>query len=298
MNFFFISEYLPLESNEDAGSGTEPIVTELTTLPTGTEGIITEETTKADTVITETDVTELTTSPNEVTTETDGITETEGITIDSNTNNECCHNINLSHSNDYVPSIYKNLYGTYSVDGTDNHQRQYYLQDDNGYYGIWWCNEDESWIIGLVTYMGTCGSWYASADKSNTCADSFGYDWKWYDYVNGAVLTSAGEGLKLVCANPTTTSTTTAITTTTTETETSTKAPEELDCSVIQLDYVGDDYCDDISNTDKCGWDGGDCCGNNVNYDYCEECDCLDPKNSYFNNGVKDTDFGDKVSNW
>ena len=206
---FFISEYQPLESNEDAGSGTEPIVTELTTLPTGTEGIITEQTSEADAVITETDgitetdVTELTTSPNEVTTETDGITETQGITTDS-TNNECCQNINLSHSNDYVPSIYIPLYGTYSLDGTDNHQRQYYLQDDNGYYGIWWCNEDESWIIGLATNMGTCGSWFASADKDNTCTDTFGYDWKWYDYMNGAVLTSAGEGLKLVCSNPTT----------------------------------------------------------------------------------------------
>ena len=63
---------MQLESNEDAGSGTEPIVTELTTLPTGTEGIITEQTTEADTVITEDDgitETELTASPNEVNTE-------------------------------------------------------------------------------------------------------------------------------------------------------------------------------------------------------------------------------------
>ena len=181
----------------------------------------------------------------------------------------CCQNINVTHSNDYVKTIYENLYGTYSVDGTDNHQRQYYLQDDNGYYGIWWCNENENWITGLATNMGTCGSWFASADKSNTCPDSFGYDWKWYDYVNGAVLTSAGKGLKLVCAT-----TTTAITT---SPETSTKATEELDCSVVQLDYVGDDYCDDISNTENCGWDGGDCCGNNLNYDYCDVCECLDP---------------------
>ena len=49
--------------------------------------------------------------------------------------------------------------------------------------------------------MGICGSWYASANKSNTCVDTFGYDWKWYDYENGAVLTSAGEGLRLVCMN-------------------------------------------------------------------------------------------------
>ena len=37
--------------------------------------------------------------------------------------------------------------------------------------------------------------------KYGTCVDTFGYDWKWYDYENGAVLTSAGEGLKIVCVN-------------------------------------------------------------------------------------------------
>ena len=42
-------------------------------------------------------------------------------------------------------------------------------------------------------------------------------------------------------------------------------------------DYVGDDYCDDITNTEACGWDGGDCCGDYVNYDYCELCECLGP---------------------
>ena len=115
--------------------------------------------------------------------------------------NDCCQNINVTHSNSHVLSIYQNLYGTYSVDGIDSHNRQYYLQDVGGYYGIWWCNEEKTWVIGHSTNMGICGSWYASADKSNTCVDTFGYDWKWYDYENGAVLTSAGEGLKLVCMN-------------------------------------------------------------------------------------------------
>ena len=114
--------------------------------------------------------------------------------------NECCQNINVTHSNDFVLSIYQSLYGTYSVVDND----RYYLQDNGGNYGVWWCNEDQNWVIGHVTNIGTCGTWYASANKSNTCVDTFGYDWKWYDYMNGAVLTSAGEGLRLVCSNPTT----------------------------------------------------------------------------------------------
>ena len=124
--------------------------------------------------------------------------------IDSRVN--CCQTINITHSNVYETTIYEALYGTYAVVDTDSHGRQFYLKnDENGYYGIWWCNEAQSWVIGHSTNMGTCGSWYASANDKNTCVDAFGYDWKWYDYMNGAVLTSAGEGLKLVCSNPTTT---------------------------------------------------------------------------------------------
>ena len=123
--------------------------------------------------------------------------------IDSKVN--CCQTINMTHSNVYERTIYEALYGTYAVVDTDSHGRQFYLKnDENGYYGIWWCNEAQSWVIGHSTNMGTCGSWYASANDKNTCVDAFGYDWKWYDYTNGAVLTSAGEGLKLICSNPTT----------------------------------------------------------------------------------------------
>ena len=62
----------------------------------------------------------------------------------------------------------------------------------------------------------------------------------------------------------------------TTITTASTTTTGELDCD-SGSEYVGDDYCDDISNTEKCGWDGGDCCGNNLNFDYCDFCECLDP---------------------
>ena len=42
----------------------------------------------------------------------------------------CCQNINVTHSNDYVKTIYENLYGTYSAVGTDTttHLRQNYLK--------------------------------------------------------------------------------------------------------------------------------------------------------------------------
>ena len=40
---------------------------------------------------------------------------------------------------------------------------------------------------------------------------------------------------------------------------------------------IGDGFCQDLANNEVCEWDGGDCCGNNVNSDYCNDCECLDP---------------------
>ena len=40
--------------------------------------------------------------------------------------------------------------------------------------------------------------------------------------------------------------------------------------------YIGDGYCDDINNNLACTYDGGDCCGSNVNTQYCTECQCLE----------------------
>jgi len=45
-------------------------------------------------------------------------------------------------------------------------------------------------------------------------------------------------------------------------------------------DHKGDQFCDDDNNNCACGWDGGDCCGNNGNmyqYKYCFQCACMDP---------------------
>jgi len=45
--------------------------------------------------------------------------------------------------------------------------------------------------------------------------------------------------------------------------------------------WQGDQTCDDENNHCGCNWDGGDCCGTTAdyNYDYCTDCDCLDPDN-------------------
>ena len=39
-------------------------------------------------------------------------------------------------------------------------------------------------------------------------------------------------------------------------------------------DYIGDGFCDDATNNEVCEWDGGDCCGDNVNNLFCNVCRC------------------------
>merc|ERR1719357_1373360 len=39
-------------------------------------------------------------------------------------------------------------------------------------------------------------------------------------------------------------------------------------------DWIGDNYCDDENNHSECGYDGGDCCGDDVNTQYCVICEC------------------------
>ena len=38
--------------------------------------------------------------------------------------------------------------------------------------------------------------------------------------------------------------------------------------------WYADNYCDDINNNAACNYDGGDCCGPNVNTWYCSDCSC------------------------
>ena len=54
------------------------------------------------------------------------------------------------------------------------------------------------------------------------------------------------------------------------------QAAMDLNDNVIDGD--DDKFCDDDNNNGACAWDGGDCCGDNVNKQYCTACKCLDPE--------------------
>ena len=41
---------------------------------------------------------------------------------------------------------------------------------------------------------------------------------------------------------------------------------------------MGDGYCHDYTNTAECNYDGGDCCGSNVNTHDCVDCICYPHK--------------------
>ena len=38
---------------------------------------------------------------------------------------------------------------------------------------------------------------------------------------------------------------------------------------------MGNGYCNDQTNTAECNYDGGDCCGSNVNTQSCDNCICI-----------------------
>ena len=42
-------------------------------------------------------------------------------------------------------------------------------------------------------------------------------------------------------------------------------------------DFKGDGCCDDENNLEACEYDGGDCCGSDVDTICCIECQCSDP---------------------
>ena len=54
-------------------------------------------------------------------------------------------------------------------------------------------------------------------------------------------------------------------------------APTPSGCTDTCYDpnWKGNGYCDDENNNCGCEWDGGDCCGSNVNKDHCSACECL-----------------------
>ena len=41
------------------------------------------------------------------------------------------------------------------------------------------------------------------------------------------------------------------------------------------MEWINDGLCDDVNNNEACSYDGGDCCGVNVNRHFCVDCECL-----------------------
>ena len=44
--------------------------------------------------------------------------------------------------------------------------------------------------------------------------------------------------------------------------------------------WIEDGYCDDVTNNIQCNYDGGDCCGVDINTQYCSQCQCLEGGNT------------------
>ena len=59
--------------------------------------------------------------------------------------------------------------------------------------------------------------------------------------------------------------------------------------------YHGDTYCDDENNNEACFFDGGDCCGSNVNTQYCTLCQCLEGGSNC--NGNAGNGYCDDINN-
>ena len=41
-----------------------------------------------------------------------------------------------------------------------------------------------------------------------------------------------------------------------------------------KIEWVNDGLCDDMNNNDACNYDGGDCCGVNIDKHFCVDCKC------------------------
>ena len=75
------------------------------------------------------------------------------------------------------------------------------------------------------------------------------------------------------CLDPAFSTTTPQSTMGTSTTQSTTTAPSACDYP----DWQDDGFCDDENNNSNCEYDGGDCCGDNVDTSWCTQCLCLDP---------------------
>ena len=51
---------------------------------------------------------------------------------------------------------------------------------------------------------------------------------------------------------------------------------DDLPCDA-PIELIGNGFCDDETNNQRCEFDGGDCCGECIKMDYCLNCVCYAP---------------------
>ena len=49
---------------------------------------------------------------------------------------------------------------------------------------------------------------------------------------------------------------------------------EECEVEANEMAFIGNGFCNDITNIRSCDFDGGDCCGENISTEFCEICTC------------------------
>ena len=49
---------------------------------------------------------------------------------------------------------------------------------------------------------------------------------------------------------------------------------EECEVDANDTALIGNGFCNDITNVRSCDFDGGDCCGQNISTEFCENCTC------------------------
>ena len=77
--------------------------------------------------------------------------------------------------------------------------RAYYKKND-GNYGIWWCDKQYIWFIGLDSGKGKCAGAILSLEKDQ-CVHDVGNNWNYFDSssTNNYKWFNAGEGLLVSC---------------------------------------------------------------------------------------------------
>ena len=120
------------------------------------------------------------------------------------------------------------------------------------------------WFIGSIDVIGMfSGKIYSSL--GNQCPFDLLSDKWWYFDIDNTWKTAATNEINIFCLhngeNGTEQLTTPSLTN------------DSRGCTFPL--YVGDSFCDDENNNEDCNFDGGDCCGQFVNTQYCAVCQCM-----------------------